>query len=251
MRRLILGFACVAPVMLLLLWPYSPALAVVILAASHALLLYPTLMPNVSWLGPVVTSFDPQGLQVWLTIDDGPSEDTPALLEALGIRGVRATFFCKGELVRARPDLVQAILAQGHDVANHSQTHPAGSFWCLPPSRIAREIDECNEALRTATGRAAEWFRAPVGMKNPAVHPLLQRRGMRLIGWSIRGFDSVARDASSVTRRILPAVRPGSIIVMHQGRAISLEGITAVVDALSRQGYSFVIPSDDRLKTSR
>lgn len=251
MRRMILGFALVAPILLLLVWPHSPPLAILILAASHALLLYPTLMPNVQWLGPVVTSFDPEGRQVWLTIDDGPCEDTLPLLDALDARAARATFFVKGELARARPDLVQAILARGHGVANHTETHPAASFWCLTRGRIAREIEGCSEAIRTITGSEARWFRAPVGMKNPAVHPLLHRRRMRLIGWSIRGFDSVSRESASVVRRIVPRVRPGSIIVMHQGRSISTQTISAVIDSLLTQGYSFVIPSDDRLKTKR
>ena len=251
MRRVILGFALVAPILLLIVWPHSPTWAVLILAASHALLLFPTLMPNVQWLGPVVTSFEPEGRQVWLTIDDGPAEDTIPLLDALDRRGARATFFVKGELARARPDLVQAIVTRGHGVANHSETHPAATFWCLTRGRIAREIDGCSEAIRTITGHEARWFRAPVGMKNPAVHPILQVRRMRLIGWSIRGLDSVSRESASVVRRIVPKVRPGSIIVMHQGRSISIQTVSAVLDSLLAQGYSFVIPSDDRLKTKR
>ena len=251
MRRLILGYAIAAPLLLLIVWPHSKALAILVLASSHALILYPTLRPNVQWLGPVVTSFESDGRQVWLTIDDGPCDDTPGLLDALDARGAKATFFVKGQLARARPDLVETILSRGHGVANHSETHPAASFWCLAPGRIAREIDGCSEAIRTITGRETHWFRAPVGMKNPAVHPLLARRQMRLIGWSIRGFDSIAREAGSVVRRIVPKVRPGSIIVMHQGRAISIASVIGVLDALRVQGYSFVIPSDERLNTTR
>ena len=251
MRRLILGFAIIAPILLLVVWSRSPALAVLILAVSHALLLWPTLMPNVQWLGPVITCFEPEGRQVWITIDDGPGEDTPALLDALDARGARATFFIKGELARARPDLMQAILVRGHGVANHSDTHPAASFWCLTRGRIAREIDGCSEAIRTITGSDTHWFRAPVGMKNPWVHPLLQRRRMRLIGWSVRGFDSVSCDSAAVVGRIVPRVRPGSIIVLHQGRTTSTQTISAVLDSLKAQGYSFVIPADDRLKTKR
>lgn len=251
MRRLILLFAIVAPILLLIVWPHSIPLAILILATSHALILYPTLRPNVQWLGPVITSFQPEGREVWLTIDDGPCDDTLGLLDELDARGAKATFFVKGELARARPDLVRTIAARGHGIANHSETHPAASFWCLPPGSIAREIDGCGEAIRSITGGNTGWFRAPVGMKNPAVHPLLARRQMRLIGWSIRGFDSIAREAGPVVRRIVPKVRPGSIIVMHQGRTISMACVTGVVDALLAQGYSFVIPSDERLNTSR
>ncbi len=251
MRRLILGFAIAAPILLVVVWPFSKILAIGILAASHALLLYPTLRPNVQWLGPVITSFRPEGKQVWLTIDDGPCDDTEGLLDELETRGVKATFFVKGSLARLRPDLITMTLARGHAIANHSDTHPAASFWCLPPGRIAHEIDRCSEAIRSIAGRDPHLFRAPVGMKNPAVHPLLARRKMRLVGWSIRGFDSIAREVAPVIRRIVPRVRPGSIIVMHQGRSISIACITGVVDALILQGYSFVIPAEDRLNTSR
>lgn len=246
MRRLILIFAALAPLLLVALWSRSPLAGIAVLAFSHALLLYPTLRPNVQWLGPVVTSFESNGNEVWLTIDDGPTDDTPEILDALGARDARATFFVKGTLARHRPDLLRAMIERGHSVANHSDTHPSATFWCLFPRAIAREIDGC-----AATIPPTRWFRAPVGMKNPFVHPQLRRRGMRLIGWSVRGFDTVGDDAERVVRRIAPRVRPGAIVVLHQGRAISPRCIARVVDELRARGYTFVIPADDRLRTKR
>jgi peptidoglycan-N-acetylglucosamine deacetylase len=218
-----------------------------ILAISHALILYPTLRPNLQWLGPVVTRFRTEGNEVWLTIDDGPTDDTPAVLSLFARHGVKATFFVKGVLAQEHPHFVEAILAAGHSVANHSQTHPAGSFWCSFPGRIAQEIDDCNSALKATTGVAPTWFRAPVGYKNPAVHPALARRGMRLIGWSARGFDAVVGDPELVLSRILPHVRPGAIIVLHQGREHSLRVLERIILALRERGYSFVIPPDSHL----
>jgi peptidoglycan/xylan/chitin deacetylase (PgdA/CDA1 family) len=251
MRTLIVGFACIAPLLLILLWPYSWIAAIGVLALSHALLLWPTLRPNSQWLGPVMTHFESTRNEVWLTIDDGPTDDTEALLDALDARGVTATFFVKGSLSSQRPDLVRLMLARGHAVANHSQTHPSGAFWCLPPSAIARQIDECNAALTSITGETPHLFRAPVGMKNPFVHPILKRRGMTLVGWSIRGFDSFGDDVDRVAGRIVPRVRSGSIIVMHQGRGFSVACVSRVVDELRARGYSFVVPAVERLKTNR
>jgi len=251
MRPLILGFACVAPILLILLWPYSWLAAIGVLALSHALVLWPTLRPNVQWLGPVVTAFESTSNEVWLTIDDGPTNDTEDLLNALDERGIKATFFVKGLLATQQPDLVRQMLDRGHTVANHSQTHPSGSFWCLPPSAIESQIDSCSAALQTITGENPRLFRAPVGMKNPFVHPILARRGMTLAGWSIRGFDSFGDDVERVVSRIAPHVRAGSIIVMHQGRGFSVACISRVVDELRTRGYSFVIPSFERLKTKR
>jgi peptidoglycan/xylan/chitin deacetylase (PgdA/CDA1 family) len=216
------------------------AIAVVVLVVIPGLLLYGTLVPNAQLLGPVITCFEPEGQDVWLTIDDGPTDDTPQILDALG--DAKATFFVKGALAREHPERIRAIVERGHGVANHSDTHPSGRFWCLGPAAIAREIDG---------GVPAPWFRAPVGMKNPFVHPALRRRGMRLIGWSARGFDAVRDDVDRVLGRIVPRVFPGAIVVLHQGRPWSARCVARVVAELRARGYRFAIPDDARLKTKR
>ena len=217
------------------------------LVLSHAFLLYPTLRPNVQWLGPVVTRFATDRKAVWLTIDDGPTADTPAVLDLFEKHGVRATFFVKGMLAEREPQLVRMILSRGHSVANHSQTHPSASFWCLLPGRVAQEIDSCNDALAGITGSKPRWFRAPVGHKNPAVHPALARRGMRLIGWTARGFDAVVSDPAQILARMLPRIEPGAILVLHQGREHSLRVLESVIVAVQERGYELVIPDDAQL----
>jgi peptidoglycan/xylan/chitin deacetylase (PgdA/CDA1 family) len=241
---LILGFAAVAPIALVLLWPHSILAAIGVLFLSHMLVLYPTLSPNSQWLGPVVTNFVTDKKELWLTIDDGPTDDTQALLDVFERRDVRATFFVKGVLAEERPDDIRAMIARGHSVANHSHTHPSATFWCLLPSRIASEVARCNEALKTSP----RWFRAPVGHKNPFVHPILKRAQMRLIGWTTRGFDAVVSDPCQIHGRMLPHIKPGAILVLHQGRAHSLRVIEHIVVALQERGYSFVIPDDDALR---
>lgn len=235
---------------MILLWPVSPVAAVAVLALSHALVLYPTLRPNVQWLGPVVTHFATNENQAWLTVDDGPTEDTRAVLDLFDAHAVKATFFVKGVLAEQNPDMIREIVARGHSVANHTHTHPAGSFWCALPGRVATEVDDCNRALRGATGATSTWFRAPVGMKNPAVHPALARRGMRLIGWTARGFDAVVSDPQQIAERILAELRPGAIIVLHQGREHSLRVLERVIVALKERGYRFVIPDDAQLRAA-
>lgn len=244
---MILAFAVVAPVALILLWPYAPLAGVGVLALSHALILYPTFRPNVQWLGPVVTRFRTPRQEAWLTIDDGPTDDTRAVLDLFDKHGVKATFFVKGVLATAHPELIREILARGHSLANHTQTHPAGSFWCSLPGRVGHEIDLCNDALAATAGSKPRWFRAPVGMKNPAVHPALKRRGMRLIGWTARGFDAVVSDPELIVKRILPHLQPGAIIVLHQGREHSLRVLERVIVELEGRGYGFVIPEDEQL----
>lgn len=251
MRRFILTMLVAAPLIAIVFLKWSIPAAIGILALSHALVLYPTLRPNVQWLGPVVTHFATTEKEVWLTVDDGPTEDTNAVLDLFDTRGIKASFFVKGTLSEQRPELIREMLRRGHTVANHSWSHPSGTFWCLPPRRIAEQIERCNDALSRITGAPPPYFRAPVGTKNPAVHPVLNRLGMRLIGWSARAFDTKTNDPERVVKRIMPDVAPGAIILLHQGRKASLQMLGRVIDEVQRAGYRFVVPAAGRLKTNR
>jgi peptidoglycan/xylan/chitin deacetylase (PgdA/CDA1 family) len=253
MRRLILTFAAIAPIVTIALIVMGrPWSGIAVLALSNALILIPTLMPNVQWLGPVVTRFESTAKEAWLTIDDGPGGDMDALLAVLQRHDVRATFFVKGADAIAYPERVRMLLALGHTIGNHSQTHPSGSFWCLPPAGIRAQIDGCSDALRSVTGSAPQLFRAPVGMKNPFVHPVLRERGLTLVGWTVRGFDAVRdRGAEEVASRVVRGLKPGAIVVTHQGRPWSAPTLDVVIAAVHRAGYRFVLPDAARLKTNR
>ena len=155
------------------------------LFVSHALLLYPTLYPHSQWWGPVIRSFATSEKEVWMTIDDGPTpEHTGEILDLLDRYEARATFFVIGDRAKKFPELVEKIRGRGHEVANHTLTHPSHTFWRASESRIFAEIDGCDEALARGLQRGRSFFRAPVGHKNLLVHPVLRRRGMLLIGWT-------------------------------------------------------------------
>ncbi|MFN2508849.1 MAG: polysaccharide deacetylase family protein, partial [Chthoniobacterales bacterium] len=220
MRALLLGFAALAPLLSLALIGTNLLLALAPLFASHMLMLYATLTANSQWWGRVVTSFKTGAPEVWITVDDGPSQHTAAILEILDRYGARATFFVIGERAERHPHLVTEILARGHALANHTFSHPRATFWCAGAARIRSEIDRCAEPLRTTPDRPARWFRAPAGMKNFFVHPILARRGLSLIGWTARGLDTVARDATRVAERIERCAQPGAIILLHEGQRL-------------------------------
>lgn len=251
---MILAANVAAPAALVALWPHSAWAAVGTLAAAHMLALYPTLRASSQWWGPVVTRFQPESpAEIWLTIDDGPDPaDTPRILDLLDSHSARATFFVKGELVRRYPGLVRTIRQHGHTIGNHSDTHPSGTFWCLPPGRIRSEIDRANAAIREAIEEPPSYFRAPVGMKNMWVHPLLADRRMRLIGWSARGFDTVAASPAAAASRILRQVEPGAIVLLHEGRAVSehdgYQVLEQLLPRLSERGYRCIVPRDDQLR---
>lgn len=255
MRPLIIFFLFIAPVAAVPIWSHSPLAAIAVVFASHMLVLYPTLRPSSEWLGPVVTSFRTRRREVWLTIDDGPDPvDTPLLLELFRRHSVNATFFVKGERAERNRDVIRKIIDAGHTVANHTYSHPSATFWCLPPGRIADEVDRCTAVLTEIVGAPPSLFRPAVGMKNPFVHPILRKRGLTLVGWSVRGFDGVGSDPERAAERIIRKAHAGAIILVHEGRSsgqqpsASVRCIQRVVEELSSRGFRFVIPEQTSLR---
>ena len=209
--------------------------------------LWGTLNPNSSLFGPLQRNVPNDKL--WLTLDDGPDPvDTPAILTLLRERGVKATFFVIGEKANKHPDLIRQIVAEGHQLGNHTFSHPQASFWCLGPLRTQREIVRCQTSIEEITGNAPEIFRAPVGHHNLFVHPVLQRTGMQLIGWSSRGLDGATTDLDLVVSRLKQTMEPGGIVLAHEGTAIASEVITAILDHAEANGWEFIDPlkSDQR-----
>ena len=256
-RGALIGFAFLAPLfsVALALTGSNIFLALAPLFVSHMLLLYATLVPNCQWWGPVARSFETGEREVWITIDDGPSPaHTLKLLEILKRFDARATFFVIGRNAETHPHLITEILAQGHTLANHTHTHPRLTFWCAGPRQIRREIVGCAETLRTTEARPAVFFRAPVGMVNPFVHPALARCRLVLVGWTARGLDTVKRDAVEVAERLEHAAVPGAILLLHEGQRAESDPefnprcLELTLQRLSAKGYRFIIPRPEQLR---
>ena len=259
-RHALLGFAFLAPCVALYL-ALSVArtnllLALTPILLSHLLLLSPTLVANCQWWGPVIRSFQTTEPEVWLTIDDGPSPaHTATMLDLLDRFEARATFFVIGARAEKYPHLITEILSRGHEIANHTYTHPSGTFWAAGPSRVAAEIDLCAEMLRAAPDRPARLFRAPAGLKNLFVHPELERRGLALIGWTARGLDTVLRNPAAVAARILRETKPGAIILLHEAHRVAKNPefnplcLELTLNGLAELGYRCVIPAPEQLRS--
>ena len=257
MRRALLAFVFVAPFLGIGLIRLNLAAALAPIFLSHLLLLYATLVPNSQWLGPVFRSFETSEREIWLTIDDGPSPfHTMQVLDLLDRFQARATFFVIGKHAEQYPHLVTEILARGHEIANHTYSHPSGSFWSSGPRRIATEIDRCAELLRAGPERPALFFRAPAGLKNFFIHLELDRRHLALVGWTLRGLDTVRRDPAKIAHRIVRKIQPGAIVLLHEGQRTATNPqfspacFEMSLTALTEKGYRCVIPQLERLRTS-
>ncbi|MBB1473039.1 polysaccharide deacetylase family protein [Luteimonas sp. MC1782] len=216
------------------------------LLAVHLAFVWGTLRPGSRLFGPVLRRLPAGSPEVWLTIDDGPSNDTPAILDLLDTHAARATFFLVGARAEARPALVREIAARGHGIGNHSQRHPQARFWALGPAAMRREILECQATLARITGRAPRWFRAVVGHANPFVHAPLREAGLARVAWSARGYDAVESDPVRIAQRVARGLAPGAIVLLHEGapHGRSVEAVAEVLRAVEAAGYRAALPPD-------
>lgn len=210
------------------------------------LVLYHLFVPTAGGLCPTINSFATDRREIWLTIDDGPDpHDTPRILDLLEAHKARATFFLIGNHAAAHPELVREILRRGHTVGCHTQTHPLGTFWFAGPRRVAREIDACLATLRDC-GATVTWFRAPVGIKNLVLAEVLRRRELHCLGWSVRSLDGIAREPGQVVSRVVGSLRPGAIVLMHEGSrvhpAVRVAALARVLAEVEARGFRCVIP---------
>lgn len=223
-------------------WPW--ALGAV--AVNHGCLAVAGLWPRSRLLGPNWVSL-PKGSAasagVAITIDDGPDPDvTPQVLSQLAEHRTRATFFCVGARVERYPDLARAIVDQGHDIENHSQRH-RHDFSLMGPKGMSAEISRAQDSIFRVTGSTPRFFRAPAGLRNPFLDPILVRLQLRLASWTRRGFDTVRSNADGVYRRLTNPLQSGDILLLHDGNAarsrsgkpVILEVLPRLLDALAER----------------
>jgi peptidoglycan/xylan/chitin deacetylase (PgdA/CDA1 family) len=229
-----------------------PGTALALWFVPDLLLGYHLFVPNAQGLGRMHRRFLTAHREVWLTIDDGPDpQDTPRILELLGAHGARATFFVIGENAARHPEIIRAITAAGHEVAHHTHTHPLATFWCATPRMVARELDDALKVLRMTGPTRPTCFRPPAGIRNLWLASALRLRGLTCVGWSARGLERRHTDPEAVATRTLRRLRPGAILLLHEGPnvppAIRVHAIRRVVEQLSDNGYRCVVPTTAQL----
>lgn len=195
------------------------------IGANHALLGC-GMHPRSSLLGQNLTRLPLDHVKprsaVALTFDDGPDpEVTPRILDLLDRYGAKASFFAIGRRVAAWPHLAREIVARGHSVENHTQSHPL-SFGAWTPGGMLRELRAAQDSIADACGQEPAFFRAPAGIRNPLLDPVLAWTGLRLVSWTRRGYDAVCANPDHVHARLTRGLSAGDILLLHdrsRGRA--------------------------------
>lgn len=152
--------------------------------------------------------------QIAITFDDGPTLYTEKILDTLNHYQAKATFFCIGTQITAFPEITKRILAEGHTIGNHSETHTK-KMGFFSYEKVLKEIDNCNKTIYNQTGLHSLFYRPPFGVSNPQIAKAIQHLQMQCIGWSIRSLDTLQLTKEQVLRRIISKLESGSIILLH------------------------------------
>jgi peptidoglycan/xylan/chitin deacetylase (PgdA/CDA1 family) len=193
---------------------------------------------------PTYNSCQVPGSHIAITFDDGPHpKHTPRLLDMLKERGVKATFYVIGQNVVLYPEIVQRMVAEGHEIGNHSYTHP--SLTKISSARLTEEISKSTEVIEQATGVRPTTMRPPYGAINPSITKRLNEEfDLPVILWSVDPQDWKIRKASHVSNHILQNTTPGAIVLAHDIHPSTIDAMPAALDGLLAKGFKFVTVSE-------
>src|SRR5215831_4250870 len=199
-----------------MLWPYFTLAA----AAAVSLAGYAAMAPTSQLYGRTIThGSDPT--QMALTFDDGPNDPhTMRLLDVLAKHNAKATFFLIGRYVRQRPEIARAVLTAGHEIGNHTFSHP--NLALVSGSRLRQELVDCRKALEDALGARTTLFRPPFGGRRPIVLRKARAMGLSPVMWSVTGYDWNAKSPEAIVDKVARQVESrrkpqAEVILLHDG----------------------------------
>lgn len=196
--------------------------------------------------GVVINRINTNDKVVALTYDDGPNPPfTDQLLKVLSDNNTKATFFLLGENLVKNPEYIQKITSQGHDIGNHTWSHKQLIF--KSPTFIKNEIEKTDSLIRSQGYLKDIHFRAPYGRKLFILPWILSSQGRKHILFDVAPDDWENPGIYIVIKRVISSVKPGSIILLHDGggdRSQTVEATKSIIDILKKDGYSFLTISE-------
>lgn len=175
-----------------------------------------------------------------LTFDDGPHPtNTPRLLDLLKAKNVKATFYVVGTNVRRYPEIMRRIVAEGHEIGNHTVNHP--NLTKLSDDGVRKELRDCHQAILSATGVTPRTLRPPYGAITATQKSWIRKEfGYPSILWSVDPEDWKKPGSSVVTSRLVSGASPGGILLVHDIHGPTIDAMPATIDQLLAKGYQFV-----------
>jgi len=207
-----------------------PLIATGSLAMAAASLYYATYSVRSQWLGRTYWRGRRDTNAVALTFDDGPSPDTERILDVLAAHQVSATFFMVGREVESFPGIAQRVLAEGHEVGNHSYSHPMYLF--QRGSKTLDQVRRAQDVIAETIGVTPLLARPPYGVRTPAYFGATRALGLRTVQWDVAGFDWKRITPGQIADNVLRNAHPGSIILLHDGDSAGKQSRKNTVDAL-------------------
>ena len=209
--------------------------------AGGAAAYYATYGIHSQWLGPSDWHGRNDTGSVALTFDDGPSEDTERVLDVLGEHNVAASFFMIGRQVETFPGIAQRVRAEGHEIGNHSYSHPIYLYQRACKTR--EELERTQAVISETTGIRPRFARPPCGVRTPAYFATARALGLRTVQWDVAGFDWKPRSARKIATDVLNRVEAGSIVLLHDGdsdgkqdRHETVAALSLIIDGLREKG---------------
>ncbi len=211
---------------------------------AAALMAYAVRAPSSSLFGPSVYRGSAGRRSIALTFDDGPSEATPEIIAILGRYNVHATFFQCGANIRRLPGIAVEVLAAGHEIGNHTDTHP---YLCFRTADlIKREFYQAQLTIQEVLGQSPTLMRAPFGIRWFGFRSVQQHLNLLGVMWSVIGNDWKL-GPREIASRLLKGARNGAIFCLHDGRELhptpgrssTADALNLVIPNLLDQGFQF------------
>jgi peptidoglycan/xylan/chitin deacetylase (PgdA/CDA1 family) len=184
-----------------------------------------------------INSLNTNDKKVLLTFDDGPHANTIKVLEVLKKYDVKAVFFIIGKNIQANEAILKQIVADGHQIGNHSFSHHNFiDLWST--KKVTEDFASCQKLIEQYQPNT-KLFRPPYGVTNPNIAKALKQLNLQSIGWNVRSYDTSIKDVEKIKQRVLAQLKPGAIILLHDRLDFMPELLEALIPAIKENGYEF------------